>query len=175
MRHYVAWVSRVKAVVDLHSKNLRTRISNYCAWRLAKWQLLAVLIWTRSQTLLGNVAISLFAVSAAALVLRSSLVRPVADFSAASARPCIAVIADSNRAEDSTMALLEWPRRYKDRPRKRMRGRPSRCAIHASSWCRRRSALLRRRERAIRSAPRRASGAHGRTRTTHRPPARCAP
>lgn len=69
MRHYVAWVARVKAVADLHSKTLQRRISNYCAWRLAQWRLRAVLIWTRLRTLLGNVAIGLFAVSAAALVL----------------------------------------------------------------------------------------------------------
>src|SRR6266542_3679805 len=74
MRH-MTWILATKAVIDSHSRNLRRRLSNSFAFRLAKWQLLTTLFWTRSKTLLGNVAISLFAVSAAALVLSLQALR----------------------------------------------------------------------------------------------------
>src|SRR5205809_7354881 len=75
MGRYLAWILHTKTVVDSHSRNLRRRLSNSYAFKLAKWQLLTTQFWSRFKTLLGNVAISLVAVSAAATILSAQALR----------------------------------------------------------------------------------------------------
>lgn len=75
MSRYMTWIFARKVLIGSHLQNLRTRLSGSYGFKLAKWQLVTSLFWTRTKILLGNVAISLFAVSAAALVLSMQVLR----------------------------------------------------------------------------------------------------
>src|SRR5216683_1812218 len=102
MGRSVIRVSRAKTLLDSYSKSLRKSVSTYSALRVARWQLHAARIWTRFQAAIGSVAISVFAVLAAVLVLSVPALRTTVD----SFSPLEAILAQLGATFGTILALV---------------------------------------------------------------------